>query len=170
MCQVARQFVEQHTDINALLFNQKDDQCFCDECWSEDAADIIKHDGPTPFVVPRGWMRFGLALPPRARTLKIEEEWSVSFHGVKSMEVLHSILHSGGLMKPGDTLLGGEKLVADKTNTRSPQSSVFYTSPTVRYAGLSESSNEVVALFLLLPSLRDLRRVLRRAAAAQRVR
>ncbi len=42
-------------------------------------------------------------------------------------------------MKPGDTLLGGEKLVADKTNTRMSQSNVFYTSPTARYAGLSES-------------------------------
>ena len=71
MRQVARQFVLQHAGVNELFFNPKDDQCFCNECWSEDAADIIDHDGPTPFVVPRGWVRFGLALPVRAKTLNV---------------------------------------------------------------------------------------------------
>ena len=64
--------------------------------------------------------------------------------------MLHSILQSGGLMKPGDTLLGGEKLVADKTNTRMSQSNVFYTSPTARYAGLSESKRGSCWLHALL--------------------
>ena len=37
-------------------------------------------------------------------------------------------------MKPGDTLLGGDVLASVKSGSR--QDAVFYTSPTIRYAGL----------------------------------
>ena len=85
------------------------------------------------YIVPRGWVGFGLKLPPRAETLQTEQ-WCVSFHGVSKMEVLHSILNCGQLMKAGDRLLDGTKLRSSKCAGR--QDEVFYTSPTVKYAGL----------------------------------
>ena len=48
--------------------------------------------------------------------------------------VLKSILDCGALMKPGDRLLDGTQLIGTKCAGR--QDRVFYTSPTVRYAGL----------------------------------
>lgn len=66
--------------------------------WGE-ASD---NEGPTKYVVkskvhmpcaqnssmqvPRGWYRFGLCVPARAAALEIFSEWSVSFHGVKSLK------------------------------------------------------------------------------------
>ena len=92
--------------------------------------------GPTAYIVPRGWVRLGLALQPRAKTKELDvfNKWSTSFHGVKSKEVLKSILNSGLLMKSGDVLLDGSKLKSSKCAGR--QDEVFYTSPTIRYAGL----------------------------------
>jgi hypothetical protein len=86
------------------------------------------------YVVPRGWVRFGLNVPGRAAVLKIFQEWPVSFHGVKSETVLKSMLDSGGMLKPGDKLLDGTVLRSSKCAGR--QDRVFYTSPSIRYAGL----------------------------------
>jgi hypothetical protein len=66
--------------------------------------------------------------------LDVWNTWSVSFHGVKSKPVLNSILQHGGLMKAGDTLLNGKKLKSTKCDGR--QDKFFYTSPTIKYAGL----------------------------------
>ena len=48
--------------------------------------------------------------------------------------VLQSILDCGQLMKSGDSLLDGSNLRSSKCAGR--QDKVFYTSPTIRYAGL----------------------------------
>jgi hypothetical protein len=80
-------------------------------------------------------VRFGLKVHPgRAASLKIFQEWHVTFHGVKSETVLKSVLDTGSLMKPGDRLLDGTVLRSTKCAGR--QDSFFYTSPTIRYAGL----------------------------------
>ena len=110
------------------------DRCYCAACY--DGPDVIDNEGPEPYVVPRGWYRFGVELPKRAQDPKQKffETWGASFHGVKSTNVLESILTAQELQKPGDTLIDGTVLESTKCAGR--QDKVFYTSPTVRYAGL----------------------------------
>jgi hypothetical protein len=115
-------------------YNHEFDRCYCDRCYK--GPSVIANEGPTPYVVPRGWVRVGLKTPPRMNDpdLEVWKKWSVSFHGVKSKPVLNSILHHGGLMKAGDTLHDGTRLKSTKCAGR--QDKVFYTSPTIKYAGL----------------------------------
>jgi hypothetical protein len=144
----AREFLDQ-LQISKVYFDPEFDRCYCEQCYKGSWPDTIEEEGPTPYVVPRGWFRFGLALQPRARdeSLDIFRKWSVSFHGTKSPLVLKSILQCGGLMKSGDKLLqphptqrgcrkpGCRKLHSTKCAGR--QDKVFYTSPTIKYAGLN---------------------------------
>jgi len=131
--QVARSFVD-GLGINSAYFDERYDRCYCSRCYPDEWSDTISNEGPTPYVIPRGWMRFGLALPARARDLDVFNQWSTSFHGVKSVPVLKSILQCGQLMKPGDKLLDGTQLKSTKCAGR--QDNVFYSSPTIKYAGL----------------------------------
>lgn len=109
-------------------------KCFCNACWPESRPDTIRNRGSTPYVVPRGWVRFGLKVPPQAHTLDIWDSWSTSFHGIRNQLVLQSVLQHGHLMKPGDTLLDGSTFFSSKCTGRHDR--VFYTSPTIKYAGL----------------------------------
>ena len=61
-------------------------------------------------------------------------KWSVSFHGAAA-NVCKNILETGMIMIPGDLLLDGTELRSERCAGR--QDRVFYTSPTVSYAGLS---------------------------------
>jgi hypothetical protein len=112
----------------------KHNKCYCAQCWT--GSDTIMEDGPTPYVVPKGWYRFGLVAAPRLHDpdLDVFQTWSVSFHGVSGPDVLRSVLQTGQLMKAGDKLLDGSTLRSSKCAGR--QDRVFYTSPTIQYAGL----------------------------------
>ena len=118
----------------SVCLDHRFDKCYCQKCYEPGLPDTMSNQGPTAYVVPRGWVRLGLKVPPRATTNDIFNKWSVSFHGVKSINVLKSILDCGSLLKPGDRLIDGTKLWSKKCADR--QDSVTYTSPTVRYAGL----------------------------------
>ena len=123
-------------DVADAFLDRKHDRCYCSEC--DDYPDVINQsvedDGPTPYLIPKGWCRFGLAVPPRMQALNGFQEWSVSYHGVSSPLVLSSILQCGQLMKAGDKLLDGSTLKSIKCVGR--QDPWFYTSPTIGYAGL----------------------------------
>ena len=122
--------------LHSSYLNRTQDRCYCIECYPATWPDVMTNKGPTAYVIPRGWVRVGLADPRLLDPeLKVFEEWSVSFHGVKSKQVLRSILQERRLMTPGDTLMDGSPLVATKSNGRQ-NDGVFYTSPTVQYAGL----------------------------------
>jgi hypothetical protein len=116
------------------FFDNKYDKCYCSVCYKAEWPDVIE-DGPDPYVIPRGWVRFGLKLPPRAEALGREffHEWSVSFHGAAAA-VCKNIVETGMMMIPGDRLMDGRELRSERCAGR--QDRVFYTSPTVRYAGL----------------------------------
>jgi hypothetical protein len=109
----ARAFV-QTLDISTAYFEgntleaTQHDRCYCLECYPAAWPDKITNQGPTPYVIPRGWVRIGLADNRLLdRTLKVFAEWSVSFHGVKSVAALRSILQERRLMTPGETLMDG---------------------------------------------------------------
>ena len=120
--------------IAEAYLDHEHDKCYCAACYR--GPDCISNEGPSAYVVPRGWVRFGLKLPPRGSDpeLDIFNKWNASFHGVKSTVVLKSVLQCGSLMKPGDTLLDGTALGSTKCGARTDK--VIYTSPTVKYAGL----------------------------------
>ena len=134
--QRARAFLATLEIDEEVYFDSKYDRCYCERCYLPTWPDTIENKGPTPYVVPRGWYRFGLALPPRGKSKKLDifNRWSVSFHGTKNPLVLSSVLDCGQLMKPGDKLLDGKVLRSAKCAGR--QDKVFYTSPTVKYAGM----------------------------------
>ena len=75
--------------LNQAYLNPEHDRCYCSECYREDWPDSIANEGPTSYIIPRGWCRFGVQVPPRAAALDVFKLWSVSFHGVKRIEVLH---------------------------------------------------------------------------------
>lgn len=128
--------------IDSAALAPRHDRCFCELCYPAVFPDTIANEGPTQYVVPRGWFRFGLKLPERSLDGQpldecgqdIFRKWSVSFHGTKNPNVLNSIMRCGHLAKPGDTLLDGTILHSTKCAGR--QASHFYTSPTIKYAGL----------------------------------
>ncbi len=95
----------------------------------------MQADGPFPYVIPRGWLRFGLELSVRAKAMgeRFFREWCVSFHGA-APEVCKQILEGGGMLLPGDRLLDNSVLRSGRCAGR--QDRCFYTSPSVRYAGL----------------------------------
>ena len=121
--------------LGAAFFDSAHDRCYCGACYPAEWADAIETDGPCPYVIPRGWARVGLKLHPRAEALGEEffRRWSVSFHGAAA-GVCKQILESGGMLIPGDRLLDGSVLRSGRCAGR--QDSVYYTSPSVRYAGL----------------------------------
>ena len=118
-------------NLNPSHLDPEHDRCYCAVCYPKHLRDTIENEGPTDYVVPRGWVRFGLKVDVDE---SIWSEWSVSFHGAKSVPVLKSILQCGELKKPGDELPDGSILQSTKCAGR--QAEVFYTSPTVKYAGL----------------------------------
>ena len=76
----ARQYVAT-LDIPAAYLEPRYDRCYCERCYPANRPNTIPNEGPTEYVVPRGWFRFGLKLPPKAEALNIFGAWSVSFHG-----------------------------------------------------------------------------------------
>ena len=61
------------------------DRCYCTECYRATYPDTIDNEGPTAYVVPRGWVRVGLA-DPRLQDpdMDVFNKWSASFHAVAS--------------------------------------------------------------------------------------
>ncbi len=121
--------------LGAAFFDSAHDRCYCGACYPAEWPDLIETDGPRPYVIPRGWARFGLRLLPRAEALGREffRTWCVGFHGAAA-GVCKQILESGGMLLPGDRLLDGGVLRSGRCAGR--QATKYYTSPSVRYAGL----------------------------------
>ena len=47
--------------IDGVYFKRDQDRCYCSQCYPARFPDTIPNEGPTEYVVPRGWYRFGLA-------------------------------------------------------------------------------------------------------------
>ena len=120
---------------DAVCFNHEHDRCYCGTCYPAEYPSTLDDASGSTYVVPRGWFRVGIAAERRWALIDIFNKWSVSYHGVKSTVVLKSIFEHGTFMIPGDTLLDGTVLRSGRSAGRQDDG-VFYTSPTVRYAGL----------------------------------
>eukprot|EP00931_Biecheleriopsis_adriatica_P047884 TRINITY_DN2763_c0_g1_i3.p1 TRINITY_DN2763_c0_g1~~TRINITY_DN2763_c0_g1_i3.p1 ORF type:complete len:494 (-),score=125.71 TRINITY_DN2763_c0_g1_i3:194-1675(-) len=124
----------QSLNLDERLFSRLHDRCYCSRCYDKAWPNTIKNDGPKHYVVPRGWVRFGLATPPQAEILDVWKKWCVSFHGAKHL-VAKSSIETGDFLMPGDRLPDGSKL--ESANCAGRTDKVNYTSPTINYAGLA---------------------------------
>ena len=120
--------------IPSDLLDRRFDRCYCPNCYGLTLPNVIQRKSNTPYVIPRGWVRIGLSLPPWVKHQNMFEDWSVSFHGTKA-EALKQIIEFGLYINmPGDKLYDGTTLAS--TNCAGRTDSCIYTSPTIRYAGL----------------------------------
>ena len=126
--------------IGEQFFNSQHDRCYCRKCYIPQFPDTIASEScergeSNSYVIPRGWVRFGLELPPRAKDLgeNFFKKWIVSFHGT-SYNVCEQILKHGMFLLPGDRLMDGSILMSERCAGEQP--SAYFTSPTVCYAGL----------------------------------
>ena len=121
--------------LGAAFFDCAHDRCYCGACYRPEWPDVIEAGEPRPYVIPRGWARFGLKLQTRAEEMgeAFFRGWCVGFHGAAA-GVCAEILRSGTMLVPGDRRLDGSVLRSGRCAGR--QDRVYYTSPSVRYAGL----------------------------------
>ncbi|CAK0826770.1 unnamed protein product [Prorocentrum cordatum] len=124
--------------LDSRLLSRLHDRCYCPECYPSDYPDVIKNDGPREYVVPRGWVRFGLQVPAQAHVNDVWQRWCVSYHGL-SAKVAPIVVRQGDLLFPGDTLPDGTTL--DSVNCAGRRDKCTYTSPTIRYSGLAFYAN-----------------------------
>ena len=107
------------------------DHCYCNAC-DPLVPDVLKNVGGTDYEIPKGWCGFGLKIRPgAAESLKIFEQWPVTYHGCKASN-LTSILREGSLLMPGDKLIDGSILRNAHTGGDDPDSRLrIWTSPSV---------------------------------------
>jgi hypothetical protein len=112
-------------------------KCYCAKCYHPDWADTVVQENAElkdyPYIIPRGWSRVGLQVPSRAKAEDAFGKWCISFHGTFPI-ALKSILRQADLCIPGDKLMDGTLLKSK--NCAGRQDKVYYTSPTIKYAGL----------------------------------
>ncbi len=124
-------------DISPGFFAREHDRCYCARCYPPSLPDVLHSRGDasnsSKYIVPRGWYRFGLHVRAGlAEQQGIFEMWPVSYHGLQAT-TLKSWLVQGAAI-PGDRLVDGT--VLGSTNCAGRQDRCYYTSPTIRYAGL----------------------------------
>ena len=78
----AKQFLDT-LGIAPAYLDPKHDRCYCAACYKSSFPDSITDEGPTEYVVPRGWYRFALRVPPRANDpeLAVFKKWSAGESG-----------------------------------------------------------------------------------------
>jgi|EP00802_Teleaulax_amphioxeia_P009367 exosome complex RNA-binding protein Csl4 len=115
--------------VNPAFLDSAQDHCYCELCGK--GLPMTATRGGLTYELPHGFVGFGIQMGPRAASLRIFDDWAVSYHGIKAANI-SSVLNEGGLLLPGDTLLDGSTLQA--AHTRDAYRNRLYTSPSVHYA------------------------------------
>jgi hypothetical protein len=135
-------FVHDVLKIPEVFFHHTHNRCFCDHCMAErgDRDLYSRGEPPQAYVLPRGWFRFALKLPPRATSLDIFQKWHIAYHGTRDACIL-PILNVGDLLMPGDK--SAESSIKPPTGHfdegRKPEGfniRQVFMSPSMNYAGL----------------------------------
>jgi hypothetical protein len=114
------------------LFNRKHNRCYCENCYSVSSKDFYV-EGGAKYVIPRGWVRFGLYIDDaQAEAEHIWQRWVVSYHGT-SPEAAKSIIEHHQFLLPGDRCISGH--VIGIRDGHIPGKFQVYTSPTIAYSG-----------------------------------
>ncbi|XP_035698644.1 neuralized-like protein 4 [Branchiostoma floridae] len=123
-------------------FEPSYDMCYCTKCHNKRGEKDVytRGDPPMKYVLPIGWCRFSLKVPPKAKAQNVFKKWHVCFHGTDSTAV-DSILGCGDLLMPGDYAVGGRKLSEKEghfTDERKPEgfdTKQIFLSPSIKYSG-----------------------------------
>jgi hypothetical protein len=127
---LAREFVYSLKWPKAL-FDPSCDRCYCTDCYHSNWKDVIDA-GNSKYVIPRGWVRFGLRVDPVfSKAHEIWEKWIVTFHGTTKIAA-QSILSHRQFCLPGDTLIDGT--VLGIRDGHIPDQRFIFTSPTIAYS------------------------------------
>jgi hypothetical protein len=114
------------------LFNRKHNRCYCENCYSVSSKDFFV-EGGAKYVIPRGWVRFGLYIDDaQAEAEHIWQQWVVSYHGT-SPEAAKSIIEHHQFLLPGDRCISGKVIGVREGHI--PGKFQVYTSPTIAYSG-----------------------------------
>ena len=106
-------------------FNTAFNRCYCYHCYSEERVDFY-NVANAPYVIPRGWVRFGLYVDDvKAKVEDIWKSWVISYHGT-NVDAAKSIIAHRQFLLSGDKCEDGRQL-----GTRCPD---LYTSPTIKYS------------------------------------
>ncbi|UJR29289.1 hypothetical protein I4U23_010503 [Adineta vaga] len=113
------------------LFDTGEDRCYCSRCYPLDWKDVIEAGGGK-YVVPRGWIRFGLRVDPVfCETHDIWNKGIVTFHGTTKIAALSIVKHRHFCL-PGDALIDGTVLGIREGHI--PDQKYIFTSPTIVYS------------------------------------
>ncbi|CAF1224045.1 unnamed protein product [Adineta ricciae] len=127
-------------EIAKGLFNRQYNRCYCANCYSTTSRDFLI-EGGSKYVIPRGWVRFGLVVDEaQAAVENIWNKWVVSYHGTKP-EAARSIIEHHQFLIPGDQTISGDKIRIP--NGHIPDKYEVYTSPTIAYSGCDVYSRAV---------------------------
>jgi hypothetical protein len=90
-------------------------------------------EGGSKYVIPRGWVRFGLYVDDaQAEAENIWKKWVVSYHGTSPLAAKSIIEHHQFLL-PGDQCISGTIIRIREGHI--PNKFQVYTSPTIAYSG-----------------------------------
>ena len=108
-----------------IYFNSAFNRCYCDRCYSEDRCNSYRVAN-APYVIPRGWVRFGLYVDEAKATVEnIWSTWIISYHGT-SVDAAKSIVFQRQFLLNGDICEDGRQL--------GKRCEDLFTSPTIKYS------------------------------------
>jgi len=119
-------------DCKKPLFNRQYNRCYCENCYSPTSKDF-HIEGGAKYVIPRGWVRFGLYIDnAQAKAEDVWKNWVVSYHGT-SPGAAKSIIEHHQFLLPGDQCIDGHVIGIRPDHI--PGKFQVYTSPTIAYSG-----------------------------------
>lgn len=129
---VGYEFLREH-NCPVELANQHFNRCYCNLCYPKNRNDTVLYGGKV-YVVPRGWVRFGVHVDHVQANYLNLWNWCSCFHGT-SIEKAKSIIEHRMLLLPGETTMDGKKIEICKGHV--PGQYYFFTTPTIKYAELN---------------------------------
>eukprot|EP00054_Salpingoeca_dolichothecata_P021506 m.137848 g.137848 ORF g.137848 m.137848 type:complete len:538 (-) comp24008_c0_seq3:85-1698(-) len=95
-----------------LFFNHRYDRCFCEKCCDERNENPFYERAGIPYIIPRGFTRFALAVDHfRTKAKGCWRQWPVCYHGTQ-VAALNDIIQGGMMLLPGDTNHKGDIVVS----------------------------------------------------------
>jgi hypothetical protein len=113
------------------VFDSRGFRCYCSSCYLGSWHNSLVR-GEETYIIPRGWCRFGLHLPPLFLEYnEMWDTWPIAYHGTTPANAF-SIVKHGQLLKNGDTTMDGIRLTTRASS--STKQNKYFVSPHICYA------------------------------------
>ena len=128
-------------DLSKRLFDRRHNRCYCASCYGTEREDVVVQ-GTSSYVIPRGWVRFGLNVDgAQANAENIWRGWVVTYHGTSPIAAKSIVEHHQFLL-PGDQCIDGKIIRIGAGHI--PGKFQVYTSPTIAYSSLEVYSDSTL--------------------------